>query len=148
MEIGSTFLITDITDWWCPQEEAHSYFADLYNVQRDILPFIPRVVGVEACSSHGWDVTSWRWSKTTGETFREKLGVRHFAWANNGMLDGDDPALYSTNTENDSEIKREAEERELHRMVRVHDVLEMWQGRQNDVLPRWSLAHNTSRWQT
>jgi len=61
------------------------------------------------------------------------------------MLDGDDPALYSTNTENDSEIKREAEERELHRMVRVHDVLEMWQGRQNDVLPRWSLAHNTSR---
>jgi len=35
------------------------------------------------------------------------------------------------NTENDSEMKKEAEERELHRMAKVHDFLEMWQGSRN-----------------
>jgi len=35
------------------------------------------------------------------------------------------------NTENDSEMKKEAEERKLHRMAKVHNFLEMWQGRQN-----------------
>jgi hypothetical protein len=35
------------------------------------------------------------------------------------------------NTENDSEMKKEAEERQLHRMAKVHDFLEMWQGSQN-----------------
>jgi len=35
------------------------------------------------------------------------------------------------NTENNSEMKKEAEERKLHRMAKVHDSLEMWQGRQN-----------------
>jgi len=36
-----------------------------------------------------------------------------------------------TNTETDSEMKKEAEEWTLHRMAKVHDPLEMWQGRQN-----------------
>jgi hypothetical protein len=35
------------------------------------------------------------------------------------------------NTENDSEMKKEAEEWKLHRMAKVHDFLEMWQGSQN-----------------
>jgi len=35
------------------------------------------------------------------------------------------------NTENDSEMKKEVEERKLHRMAKVHDFLEMWQGSQN-----------------
>jgi len=35
------------------------------------------------------------------------------------------------NTDNDSEMKKEAEERKLHRMAKVHDFLEMWQGSQN-----------------
>jgi len=35
------------------------------------------------------------------------------------------------NTENDSEMKKEAEERKLHRMAKVHNFLEMWQGSQN-----------------
>jgi len=33
-------------------------------------------------------------------------------------------------TENDSQMKKEAEERKLHRMGKVHDFLEMWQGSQ------------------
>jgi len=35
------------------------------------------------------------------------------------------------NTENDSEMRKEAEERKLHRMAKVHDFLEMWQGSRN-----------------
>jgi len=46
-------------------------------------------------------------------------------------LAGTDPELDTTNTENDSEMKKEAEERKLHRMAKVHDFLEMWQGSQN-----------------
>jgi hypothetical protein len=34
-------------------------------------------------------------------------------------------------TENDSEMKKEAEERKLHTMAKVHDFLEIWQGSQN-----------------
>jgi hypothetical protein len=35
------------------------------------------------------------------------------------------------NIENDSEMKQETEERKWHRMAKVHDILEMWQGSQN-----------------
>jgi len=35
------------------------------------------------------------------------------------------------NTENDSEMKKEAEERKLNRMAKVHDFVEMWQGSHN-----------------
>jgi hypothetical protein len=34
-------------------------------------------------------------------------------------------------TGNDSEMKKEAEQRQLQRMPKVHDILEMWQGSQN-----------------
>jgi len=33
-------------------------------------------------------------------------------------------------TDNDMEMKREAEEKKFHRMAKVHDFLEMWQGSQ------------------
>ena len=131
MEISSTFWILDITDWWRQQEETHSKYADLSNVARDIFSIIPHGVGVEASFSLGRDVIGWRQSKTTGETLREKVVVRQFARANNGILAGTDPELDTMNTENDSEMKKEAEERKLHRMAKVHDFLEMWQGSQN-----------------
>jgi len=35
------------------------------------------------------------------------------------------------NTENDFEMQEEAEERKSHRMAKVHDLFEMWQGSQN-----------------
>jgi hypothetical protein len=35
------------------------------------------------------------------------------------------------NTENNSDMKKEAEERKLHRMAMVHNLLAMWQGSQN-----------------
>jgi len=131
MEISSTFWIPDITDWWRQQEETHSKYADLSNVARDIFSIIPHGVRVEASFSLGRDVIGWRQAKTTGETLCEKVVVRRFARANNGILAGTDPELDTTNTENDSEMKKEAEESKLHSMAKVHDFLEMWQGSQN-----------------
>jgi len=131
MEIRSTFWIPDITDWWWQQEETHSKYADLSNVAHDIFSIIPYGVGVEASFSLRRDVISWRQSKTTGETLREKVVTRQFARANNGIFAGTEPELDTTNTENDLEMKKEVEERKLHRMAKVHDFLEMWQGSQN-----------------
>jgi len=131
MEISSTFWIPDITDWWRQQDETHSKSADLSNVARDIFSIIPHGVGVEASFPLGRDVIGWRQSKTTCKTLREKVVVRQFARANNGILAGTDPELDTMNTANDSEMKKEAEERTLHRMAKVHDFLEMWQGSQN-----------------
>jgi len=86
---------------------------------------------VETSFSLGRDVIGWRQSKTTGETLREKVVVRQFARANNGILAGTDRELDTPHTENDSEMKKEAAERKLHRMAKVHYFLEMWQGSQN-----------------
>jgi hypothetical protein len=50
----------------------------------------------------------------------------------------------SSISDNDSEIKKEAEERKLHRMAKVHDFLEIWQGSEkptrktNDAQGDWS----------
>jgi len=131
MEICSTFWILDITDWWGQQEETNSNYADHSHVARDIFSIIPHGVGVEASFSLGQDVIGWRQSKTTGETLRETVVVRQFAGANNWILAGTDPELNTMNTENDSEMKNEAEERKLHRIAKVHNFLEMWQGSEN-----------------
>jgi len=131
MEISSTFRLPDISDWWRQQKETHSKYADLSNVPRDIFSIIPHCVRVEASFSFGRDVIGWRQSKTTGETLREKVIVRQFASANNGSLAGTDPELNTMNTVNDPEMKKEAEERKLHSMAKVHNFLEMWQGSQN-----------------
>jgi len=61
----------------------------------------------------------------------KQLFVRQFARANNVILPGDDPTWDMTNTENNSEMETEAEERKLHIMAKVHDLMEMWQGSQN-----------------
>ena len=44
---------------------------------------------------------------------------------------GADPLLDTIYTENNSEMKKEVEERKLRRMAKVHDILEMWQDSQN-----------------
>jgi len=57
--------------------------------------------------------------------------VRQFTRATNGILPGSDSELDNANIESDLEMKKQAEERELHQMAKVHDFLEMWQGSQN-----------------
>jgi len=131
MEITSTFSIRDIAEWWQQDEETHSKYANCSKVASDILSIIPHGVGVDASFSVGRDVIGWRDSKTTGETLREKVVVRQYARANNGILAADDPVLDRSETDNDLELTREAEDRKLHRMAKVHDFLEMWQGSQN-----------------
>jgi len=109
----------------------YSQSTDLFNVAPDILSIIPHCVKVEASCSLGQDIIGWRQSKTTGDTFEETVVVRQFAWANNGILAGNYTALDSTETENDLELNIEVEERKLHRLAKVYDILEMWQGSQN-----------------
>jgi hypothetical protein len=131
MEISSTFWIPDITDMWRQQEEMHSKYADLANVASDIFSIIPHGVGVEASISFGQDDIGWRQSKTTAETLRNRVVVREFAQANNGILAGTDPEWDTMNSDNDSEVKKAAEERKLQRMAKVHDFLVMWQSSRN-----------------
>jgi len=131
MEISSTFWVPDITEWWCQQEETHSKYADLSNVAHDIFFIIPQCFGVEASFSLCWDNIGSRQSKTTGETLRETVVVRQFARANDRFLAGTEAELDATKTENDSEMKTDAEERKSDRMVKVHDILEMWQRSKN-----------------
>jgi len=143
MEISSTFWTPDIAEWWRQQEETHSKYADLSNVSPDIFSIRPHSVGVEASSSLGRDVIGWRQSKTTCETLRENVVVMQYAHANNGILAGDNPVLDRSETDNDVELMREAEERKLHRMAKVHDFLDMWQGSQNlRTTPKESCAQN------
>jgi len=100
------------------------------NVARDIFSIIPHGVGVEASFSLPRDVIGWRQSKTRGETLREKVIVRRFAQANSGLLAGDDPVLDPDSTDNNMEMKREAEEKKLHTMAKVNNIMEMWLGTQ------------------
>jgi len=109
----------------------HRKYPDLSNVAHAIYSIIPHGVGVESSISLGPYIISWRQQNTTGETLRQKVIVRQFARANNGILAGNDPVMDTTNTENDSEIKKELEEPKLNRMAKVYDFLEMWQGSQN-----------------
>jgi len=98
MKISSKFWMPDITDWWRQQEEMHSKYADLFNVVRDIFSIIPHGVRVESSFSLGRDVIGWRQSKTTGDSIREKVVVRQFARANNGILAGNETESDTTNT--------------------------------------------------
>jgi len=100
-------------------------------VARNIFSITPHRVGVEASFSLSRHVISWRQSNTACETLREQVIVRQFARANNGILVCANPELDTTNTENNSEMKQEVEDRKLHRMAKVHNFLEMWQCNQN-----------------
>ena len=131
MEFSSTFWIPDITNWWHQQEKPHTKYTDLSNVACDIFWIIPHGVRVEASFSLCRDVVGCRQSKITAEALPEKVVVSQFPRANNGILVASNPELDTTKTENNSEMKKEAEERKLPRMAKVHDCLEMWQGSQN-----------------
>jgi len=131
IEISSTFWLPQITNWWRQQEETHSKYADLSNVAHNIFSIIPHSVGVEVSYFLGQDVIGWRQSITTGEMLWGKVVVKQFPQANNRILTGNCAVLDTAETENDSELKKEVEVRKLHRMAKVHNFLEMWQGCQN-----------------
>jgi hypothetical protein len=109
----------------------HSQYTNLSNVACNILSFIPHGVAVEYRFSLGPDVIGKKKYKDTSKMHQEKVVVKKFAWANNGQLAANCAALEPTGTENYLELKIKAEERTLHTIAKVHDVLEMWQGSQN-----------------
>jgi len=95
--------------------------ADLPNMARNIFSSILHGVRVAASGSLGREIIGWRQSKISGETLQENVVVRPFAPKNNGILADDCAALDNTETENNLELMKEAEERKLHRMAKVHD---------------------------
>jgi hypothetical protein len=112
-------------------------------VVHNIFSIIPHVVGVDASFFLGRDVIGGRQSTTGGGTLREKVIVKQFAWANNGILAGTDPELDTMNTENKSEMKKVADQRKSHRLAKVHNFLEIWKGSQNlRATQKESLAQN------
>jgi len=130
MEIVSTFWIPEITDWWRQQRKRtqsspisqlwHEIFSLSYHMVSEWRPIFPL-----------WEMWLGGGSQRPyGETLREQVFVIHFARANDGIFAGNDPALDKMHTDNISKMKREAEERILHRMNKVHNFLEMWQGSQ------------------
>jgi len=74
---------------------------------------------------------------------RDKAIVRQLIRVDNGILAGDCAASDTGEIGNDLELKKEAEEGKLHRMAKVHNFLEMWQGSQNlRATQKESRAHN------
>jgi len=86
---------------------------------------------MEASVSLGRDNIGWTQSRATGEMLRERVIMTQFAWAIKGILACVCAALDNMETEKDLELKNAAEERQLHRMAKVHDWMAMWQGSQN-----------------
>jgi len=99
----------------------HATYSPSYNMVPEWRPVFPLAQ----------DVIGWRQSKATRENLCKMVVVRQFARANNSILAGTDPEMDTMNTENHSEMNKEAEERKLHRMAKVHGFLEMWHGSQN-----------------
>jgi len=102
VEMSSRWWILELTDWWHQQEETHWRFADLLNVAHNLRSIIPPGDGTDSHSSLGRDVIGWNQATTTGETLWKKVIVRQCVWANHGILAGEDAALRTTNTENNS----------------------------------------------
>jgi len=143
MVINSRFWLPDITGWWHQQEESHQKYANLCNVACDTVSIIPHGVRVEASVSLGRDINGWRQCITTGMTLWERVVVRQFVQADNGILVGDCPSLNASQTENNLDFQKEVDERTLHKMAQVHGFLEMWHGSQNLVtIQKESHVHN------
>jgi len=134
---GNTCWVPDITNWPFQHNATHRRYANHTTVAPDITSIQPEGVEVEASFSFVQGAISWRQSKTTGETLCGNVVVRQFALANNGILAGNDPALHSLNTESDFEMMREIEERNLHRMDKVHNIFKMWQGSHHLSATQW-----------
>lgn len=125
LALSGAFWRADAADWWRQQEESHTKYADLANVARDIFSVMPHGVGVEASFSLGRDIIGWRQTRTSADSLRQKVVVRQFARSNHGLLAGDNS---TTLPSQDEEMKKEEEEKKLHRMVKIHDFMELWQG--------------------
>jgi hypothetical protein len=127
LSLSATFWRPDVAAWWKEQEETYSKYADLTNVARDIFSIIHHGIGVESSCSLGRDVIGWRQTRKTGDSLREQVVVRQFARSNDGVLAGDTTDL-KTLRSGDIEAQKATEDKKLHRLAKVHDFLDMWDG--------------------
>jgi hypothetical protein len=147
LKMISSLCMPDITDWWRQQKEMHSLYTDLSNVACNIISVIQDGVQLEASFSLGWDAIVWRQSKPTDVTRWEPVIVRRFAGADHRILAGDYPALYMTNTEINTEIKKDAKLQKLHWMANIHDFVRCGRATKSHMLCGRNLALNTRKWQ-
>jgi len=146
MEISSLIWFPDIIDWWLHQGQMCSKYADFSSVAHSIFSLIAPGGGVEASFSPGRDFIRTIESKTTGKSVQDKIVILQFAAVNNGIFASNYIVLDTTNTENDLELMNEAEERILHRVAKVHNMVEMWQGSQNlSAIQKKACAQNKQR---
>jgi hypothetical protein len=73
-------------------------------------------------------------------TLHEKIIAREFPQSYHSILAGGDLALDTTNTENDTEMKKEAKESILHRMAKVHDFWRCGRAARTYMQPTRNLA--------
>jgi len=143
MEIRSSLWLPVITDLWHQQEEMHSKYSDLSNVAHDIFSIMPQVSRWRPVSPLHKMLLAVESLYTTGKMLRDKAIVRQLIRVDNGILAGDCAASDTGEIGNDLELKKEAEEGKLHRMAKVHNFMEMWQGSQNlRATQKESRAHN------
>jgi hypothetical protein len=84
----------------------------------------------EASFSHSRDVIGLKQSQSTGETLGETVVVRPHPRAIIRFSAGTDGELDNANTDNNSEMNKEVEDRKLHQMAKFHDFLDMCQDSQ------------------
>jgi len=130
MVISSTFWLLDITDWWCQWEGTYTKYANLSNVAWDIFSIIAHGIWLVARFFFERNAISWKQWNPTSKTLHENVIVRQFARADTGTLGGSDLAMDTMETEYNLELNREAKERKLHRMAKVHNKLKIWQSTQ------------------
>jgi len=108
-----------------------SRYTDLPNVACDIFCNILHGVGGQASFDLSQVDIGLGQSKTRWETIPKTSIATQFSQANNVTVAGDGPAFDIMKIELDLEMKNEADERKLHRMANVHNIIAMWQGTQN-----------------
>jgi hypothetical protein len=79
-----------------------------------IISIITHDVGEEGSFSVEEDYIGWRLSKSPCEKIRENIIVRQLTYTSLELVTCNDAVLDMINTENELEMKREAEERILH----------------------------------
>jgi len=130
MEISSTFWLPDITNWWQQQGETHSKYADLSNVALDMFSIISHGIRVEASFSLGRDVTGWRQSNTSGEPLWDKMLYESLLEPIADYWLATTQYWVQTALIKKGRWRERRRRRSLHRMSKVYDFLEMWQGSQ------------------
>ena len=96
-------------------------YRDLARMARDIFSVMPHGVGVEASFSPGRDVIGWRQSKTSGKTLQEKVVVRQWARANEGLLPED--VMIGDMKDNNVEEKQRGEDERLNQLASIKDFI-------------------------